>query len=660
MRNAHTLSTGLSPDSTLFGPPQPDSVARWLYVPGDLEGSLMARMKQDAIRACNRVFHPGAFRRPHLGVLFAHAFELTAVPATFPITLWHSGNLRFDLNKTNCLRSDATPHPRPVSVDLAPFLRTGKNQIHINVFTLSEPATVLIDSAALRTGAAWTCNPNFLIDGPVAAFPAGGTLLFPHHETLPRTRLHAVANKDGIADFGCILLGRPDVQAELYRGLGESPLEASTAPTAEQRPLAEDNRDRGFQYVAVSDSARFPGGVPAEVSAHPARYAGAFACSDPELTKIWLHAAATLRVCMRELTVDGLKRDRLPWAGDAHVATVGNAVAFGEHGCIQRTLAALAPEDPAISPANGIIDYDLHWLISISAQWLFSGDTPFVRMLWPQVEAVIAALATREDEQGMLRHDGTWLFIDWIEFDKTQRCAALQALYVSALRAVATLATALDRKEFGARVSQRLARLTATVQRVFWSSATDSAALPAARHAGFLSELAGLVPSPASGEWPGPPATTPFMRYFECVARARRGHTGAMLDELRGYWGGMLRAGASTFWEGYDPAAVGAAHFGFYERPFGKSLCHAWSCGPLPLLSLELAGLRPADAGWSRVSCRPHAIPLDWACATIPTPLGDFRWEYEQGTLTLRIPDSITLDAPDAVRDGDLWLLKTR
>lgn len=113
MRNAHTLSTGLSPDSTLFGPPQPDSVARWLYVPGDLEGSLMARMKQDAIRACNRVFHPGAFRRPHLGVLFAHAFELTAVPATFPITLWHSGNLRFDLNNTNCLRSDA--HSTPAS-----------------------------------------------------------------------------------------------------------------------------------------------------------------------------------------------------------------------------------------------------------------------------------------------------------------------------------------------------------------------------------------------------------------------------------------------------------------------------------------------------------------------------------------------------------------
>lgn len=51
----------------------------------------------------------------------------------------------------------------------------------------------------------------------------------------------------------------------------------------------------------------------------------------------------------------------------------------------------------------------------------------------------------------------------------------------------------------------------------------------------------------------------------------------AAFKKLEIYWGGMVRLGADTFWELYNPENAD-------ESPYGgtivNSYCHAWSCGP--------------------------------------------------------------------------------
>ncbi|MFC6644190.1 hypothetical protein ACFQBQ_00995 [Granulicella cerasi] len=47
------------------------------------------------------------------------------------------------------------------------------------------------------------------------------------------------------------------------------------------------------------------------------------------------------------------------------------------------------------------------------------------------------------------------------------------------------------------------------------------------------------------------------------------------------YWGGMVRVGADTFWEVYDPKNSKASPYGDVHI---NSFCHAWSCGPAYLL----------------------------------------------------------------------------
>ncbi|MBA3685732.1 MAG: alpha-rhamnosidase, partial [Planctomycetes bacterium] len=140
-----------------------------------------------------------------------------------------------------------------------------------------------------------------------------------------------------------------------------------------------------------------------------------------------------------------------------------------------------------------------------------------------------------------------------------------------------------------------------------------------------------------------PPVGTPWMRTLEGAALARLGRAEAALAEVRSAWGGMLAAGATTFWEAYDPAQTGDAHYAFYGRPFGKSLCHAWAAGPVWLLPTTILGVRPLEPGWRTVAVTPAGTDLAWACATVPTPHGALHVELERGRLRVRGPKGIRI-----------------
>lgn len=57
------------------------------------------------------------------------------------------------------------------------------------------------------------------------------------------------------------------------------------------------------------------------------------------------------------------------------------------------------------------------------------------------------------------------------------------------------------------------------------------------------------------------------------------GYYEEILRQIKDYWGGMLKKGAVTFWEEYDPNAPQEEQYDMYGDKFGKSLCHAWAAG---------------------------------------------------------------------------------
>ena len=108
-----------------------------------------------------------------------------------------------------------------------------------------------------------------------------------------------------------------------------------------------------------------------------------------------------------------------------------------------------------------------------------------------------------------------------------------------------------------------------------------------------------------------------------------------VLDEIRDYWGGMLKEGATTFWEKYIPEETGSQHLAMYGRPYGKSLCHAWGASPLYLLGRYFLGVRPTKSGYEEFEIRPMLGGLQWMKGTVPTPHGEIHVSFDHSHITI-------------------------
>ena len=104
------------------------------------------------------------------------------------------------------------------------------------------------------------------------------------------------------------------------------------------------------------------------------------------------------------------------------------------------------------------------------------------------------------------------------------------------------------------------------------------------------------------------------------------------LSELLRIWGGMVRHGATTFWECFDPAwsnaadLHGALHTTGASQGYGGhriSLCHGWAAGPAAWLPRWILGVKPLAQGFSEVTIAPRLGDLVEAQGTIPTPHGE-------------------------------------
>ena len=123
------------------------------------------------------------------------------------------------------------------------------------------------------------------------------------------------------------------------------------------------------------------------------------------------------------------------------------------------------------------------------------------------------------------------------------------------------------------------------------------------------------------------------MRFYELEALCAMGEQKAVMKEMKAYWGGMIREGASSFWEKYNPTDKGTQHLAMYGRPYGKSLCHAWGASPIYLLGKYYLGIQPVKAGYSEFEIKPNLGGLKWMDGIVPTPHGDIKLYMNEKTI---------------------------
>jgi hypothetical protein len=98
----------------------------------------------------------------------------------------------------------------------------------------------------------------------------------------------------------------------------------------------------------------------------------------------------------------------------------------------------------------------------------------------------------------------------------------------------------------------------------------------------------------------------------------------------------MLKLGATSFWEEYNPAKSGAEHYAMYGREFGKSLCHAWGASPLYLLGKYYLGVKPTAPGYTKYVVEPNLGGLEWMQGKVPTPQGEIELYVSRGQVKIK------------------------
>ena len=366
---------------------------------------------------------------------------------------------------------------------------------------------------------------------------------------------------------------------------------------------------------------------------HDYPYLGSFECSDPVLNKIWDTGAYTVHLNMQEHLWDGIKRDRLVWAGDVHPAVMVINSVFGNVDIVPKTLDYLRESTPLPGFMNDYCAYSLWWLITLRDWYLYQGNSEFLKKQKEYIIGLLHYIAEYVSEDGIECLESN-RFLDWNTCgDDSAIHAGLQALMTEAFHAGAYLLNELgDIPEayYGKRmfaVLQKYAPASNNKQAV-------ALQILAGQKDAFQGNQKFLSKAPLQN-------LSTFYGYYILNARGMAGDLTGCVEMLKKYWGGMLQLGATTFWESFDMSWLKNAgcidelvtnkvdvHKIYGEhcyKSYRHSLCHAWAAGPTAWLSQYILGVTPTKPGCIEIQVKPPPLSelgLRFVRGTFPTPHG--------------------------------------
>ncbi len=669
------------------------SKSTWIWYPGDYEIWLGNQMN------CRRT-ERGAFFPPfwkmdshYVTVEFSKQLDLAepeeiciAAEGKFNIKL--DGKLQFGM-----------PHRF--------MMPAGKHNLNIKVWNQATPPALYVDGPTIHTDATWrvTYEDKEWIDESGKASDTSATLYmdaahwdFDDPEARPSefhlsckpqaavTKNHAnggMLYDFGRETFGYIVVHNIGGAGQLNIYYGESPEEAldtehcetldrlsitpehitdlSVGETSRREPLYRLQGSRAFRYVYVTAEEHVTfDDVSMLYEYLPEQYRGAFRCSDEELNRIWDIGAYTMHLTTREFFIDGIKRDRWVWSGDAVQSYLMNYYLFFDSETVKRTIWLLRGKDPVTSHTNTIMDYTFFWFLSIYDYYIYTADRHFVAQVYPRMQTMMDFVLGRTNRDGMVEgQTGDWVFVDWADgyLDKHGELAFEQILFCRSLEAMALCARLADVPSDAERYEKLAASLRAKLLPAFWDEKKKALVHNridgrqsdvVTRYANMFAVFFGYLDGQQKQDVKHSvllnddvmKITTPYMRFYELEALCELGEQERVMREMKAYWGGMLREGATSFWEKYNPEETGTAHLAMYGRPYGKSLCHAWGASPIYLLGKYYLGVRPVKPGYEEVAVTPVLGGLEWMEGTVPTPRGDIRLSMNTSSIRLSLGGS--------------------
>ena len=428
-----------------------------------------------------------------------------------------------------------------------------------------------------------------------------------------------------------------------------------------------------FRYATVSFSGPGPihlNRLRLDFKYYPVKYRGAFACSDPLLTKIWYTGAYTAHLCMQEQIWDAPKRDRLMWMGDLQVSGQVINNVFLDRPLMELTMRDLRAQAQGVRPPTAlpisyinpthfgsIPGYSNAWFCGLADFYRHTGAIGYIRSQHQLMLSMLKYIKQGFNRKNIfVNKNHGWCFVDWayhlgmgnapqaiIATDLDTCWAVRRAVFL--LNAIGDTANAQKYARWDRQITLAARKNLADPKTHTFTNLRQVNAMAVISHVADARQRAAIYARILGPDCPSWQQTvTPYYNNFVMFSLARLGHFNQALNFIRFFWGGMIRRGATTFWEEYNPAWPikdfhKAAHY-------NTSLCHGWSAGVTSWLTECVLGVQPRTGGFARVSIVPHLGGLKWASGRVPTPRGNIVLHVDR---TRSTTESLTLTLPPGV-----------
>lgn len=383
-------------------------------------------------------------------------------------------------------------------------------------------------------------------------------------------------------------------------------------------------------------------------------FSGSFECNDPFYNELWKRSARTLYITMRDTYMDCPDRERAQWWGD-EVNELGEAfyaLSPSSHQLAVKGIYELMNWQRADGtifsplPAGAYsTELPMQMLASVGwygfyTQYFFSGDNSFIADIYDRMHRYLHEVWQVDEKGQPITRKGEWNWGDWgtnIDASVLTSC-----WYYLALKGEREFAKILGKTADVEMITRMMNKLAETFDSIYWTGTayrssnytgeTDDRSQAMA----VVSGLASADKYPALVEvLKKEYHASPYMEKYVLESLFIMNEPTFALERMKNRYTKMLGyKDYTTLFEGWG---IGSEGFG------GGTINHAWSGGPLTLLSQKVCGIEPTSPGFRTFKVAPQMGSLKEASASLETHYGMIRVSLQKkgnkALMTLEVPN---------------------
>ncbi len=390
-------------------------------------------------------------------------------------------------------------------------------------------------------------------------------------------------------------------------------------------------------------------------SGYNTEFCGSFTCDNSDMNALWQKALRTLYVTMRDNFMDCPDRERAQWWGDVTNEMMLTVYSLSSSSYnlyrkgVSTMLSYIDPKTKVLQTVvpikNDYFELPCQQLAGVGGLWIYytyTGDTDFIRSVYKA--AVDYVNLWNISESGLVEHrKGSWDWKDW--GDKIDVSPLENAWYYYAMSAVKNMAELLGDTETANEFDIRIKSLYTAYQTLWTGEGYKSPENDGYDDRGnAVAVLSGLCGEEKYNKIKkilfGTRNSSPYMEHYVLEALCDMGEFELAEKRMCERYDEMIKTDYSTLWENWVR--------------FDGTSNHAWSGGPLVVMSKHIAGIKPLTAGYEKIMINPQYSLHNQISCTVPTIKGNIVFNYtltdgkavvnleypETSQLVLRVPEN--------------------